>query len=189
MYSLFIDTHDKNINLVLYKNGVVLKHISKESLKSHSLHVITLIKEIISSSNIDKNDIKEIIVVNGPGSFTGIRIGITIAKTWAFCKEIKIKQISSLEVLAVNIKTKDKIIGIPDAKGYYIGKFTKDNKKVEEFKYYPHKLVEDNLKNIFLEDTINIDYNLVYEYTTNLDYCSAHEVNPIYIKKIGVEDD
>ena len=55
------------------------------------------IKELIDEQKLD-----EIIVVNGPGSFTGVRLGVTIAKTLAYTLNIPIKTISSLEVSSIS---------------------------------------------------------------------------------------
>ena len=188
MYSLFIDTHSKKINVVLYKDGIVMDYKFQHTSKSHSTYIFPLLISLIEGNNITKDMIDEIIVVNGPGSFTGIRIGVTIAKTWAVLKECKIKQISSLEVLAASIKTKDnKVVGIADAKGYYIGTFNYKNEIIDDFKYLPN--TEVNKESMYLEDDIKVDYNSLYLYANKLEYQNPHNINPIYIKKIGVEND
>ena len=182
MYTLFIDTHSKIINIVLYQNGQVLKEKHQDTTKSHSTFIMPLIKKIIEEANVTKDDIKEIIVVNGPGSFTGIRLGIIIAKTWAYCKKnIKIKTISSLEILALNVQNNKKV-AIADPKGYYIGNFNQDEKLINEYQYVT-SLEQDYI----LEEDIVIDYNLVYEYTKKLPTLNPHGVKPCYIKKIEVE--
>ncbi len=184
MLTLLIDTHSLVINLVLYQNKKVLDKINYSTNKSHSIYIMPLIVKLLAQNNIDKNEIKEIIVANGPGSFTGSRLGITIAKTWAYTKKIPIKVISSLEVLACSIPKKQVKVAIPDAKGYYLGEF-QDNKKIKEFTYVNGQISQD----YELEENINIDYNKVYEYTQNLQAQNPHSVKPIYIKKIGVEND
>ena len=181
MYSLFIDTHSKIINIVLYQNGKVLKSKHEKTTKSHSSFIMPLIKEIIEEVKITKNDIKELIVVNGPGSFTGSRLGITIAKTWAYCKKINIKVISSLEVLAVSVKDNKKV-AIADPKGYYIGSFNQNNQLEKNYQY-----VTSIDQDYILEEQVNIDYNLVYKYTKTLDIVNPHTIKPLYIKKIEVE--
>lgn len=185
MYSLFIDTHSALINLVLYKDGKVVKKVKKETFKSHSAYILPMIKELLDNQEVLKNEIEELIVVNGPGSFTGVRLGITIAKTWAFSKNISIKSLSSLEVLAISINTKIKKVAIPDPKGYYTGIFDENNIKQEEFKYVKKDKLD---RDFILEDDIKIDYELVYKFMKKLPKYNPHQVNPIYIKKIGVEN-
>ena len=147
MYQLFIDTHGEIIILALYKNGDVLEVLKKQSNQSHSVYVINMIIELLNKNNITKNDINELYVVNGPGSFTGIRIGVTIAKTWAFCKDIKIKAINYLDILSWNIKD-DEIPAISDKRGFYL----KENNN-----YYYIAECNDN------EDDIKDNYKIVKE--------------------------
>ncbi len=183
MYSLLIDTHAKIINIVLYKDGKMVKKDSKETLKSHSIYVMPMIRDLLQDCGVDKKEIKELIVVNGPGSFTGIRLGITIAKTWAYAKKIKIKAISSLQMLACSLNKDIKKVAISDPKGYYVGVFASNNKLLEDYKYIASKDLKDYKK----EEDIEIDYNAVYEFISYLPALNPHAVNPLYIKKIEVE--
>ncbi len=182
MYSLLIDTHDKNIKLILYKDGKVFSKLFQETIKSHSVYIMPMIDKLLTTENVNKNDIKELIVVNGPGSFTGIRLGITIAKTWAYCKKVKIKAISSLQMLACSLTGDEKKVAIADPKGYYVASFDKSNKKIEEYKY-----ISGQINGYIEEKDINIDYDLVYDFVNKLPALNPHAVNPLYIKKIGVE--
>ena len=183
MYSLLIDSHGKKLNIGIYKDKKSLSVLSKESNNSHSNYIMPTIKKSLENLNLTKNDIKEIIVVNGPGSFTGIRLGIIIAKTWAYTQNISLKAISSLEILACSIKGENKKVAIADAKGFYTAIFDEHNQKKEEYQY------TKELNDFLLEDEIEIDYNAVYAYVEKLDCVNPHTIKPIYIKKIGVEND
>ena len=81
MYSLFIDTHNELIKIILFKDGKILTDKEKMSNMQHSVYTMPMIEEILKENNIESSNLNEIIVVNGPGSFTGVRIGVTIAKT------------------------------------------------------------------------------------------------------------
>lgn len=91
MFTLFIDTHFKDVNIVLYKDGKVIDHLTSDNQK-HSVVTMPLIVDILKNNNIKINSIKEIICVNGPGSFTGVRIGVTISKVLAYSLGIKVKE-------------------------------------------------------------------------------------------------
>ena len=91
---LFIDTHDSLITIAL-KTESKLYIKTKESEYSHSIYVMPMIEEIFDENKLDVKDLKQIIVVNGPGSFTGIRIGLSIAKTIAYALNIKINSVFS----------------------------------------------------------------------------------------------
>lgn len=195
MYSLFIDTHDKDIVIVLYKDGKVIKEVVKESIQSHSIHVIPIIDSVLKEYKISAKDINEVIVVNGPGSFTGVRIGVTIAKTMAYTLNIPIKEISSLLVSAISVdKNEDKLISICDRNGHFIGIFNKDNELLNQYLYLNNNEYKDyidvnNYEDIEVLDDIIIDYQKVYDYLKNEKAISPHSVKPLYVKKIEVAND
>ena len=93
---------------------------------------------MLKQNNLEPNDIDKIIVVNGPGSFTGIRVGVTIAKTYAYSLKKEIVTISSLEAMAISSK-EDDIIKVPliDARrGYVYGAiYSKDNMPILKPQY------------------------------------------------------
>jgi len=100
MYTLFISTYDKLINISLLKDGKLKSTIEEISKQNHSILVMPMIDNILKSNKITTSDLNEIIVVNGPGSFTGVRIGVVIAKTLAYTLNIPIKTITSLECIS-----------------------------------------------------------------------------------------
>lgn len=187
MISLFIDTHDKDINLVIYKNGMILDKNIKESERHHSDFIMPMLKELLDRNNLTVHDINEIYVVNGPGSFTGVRLGVTIAKTLAFTLNVPIKTITSLEMYAISEDTnEDKIVVIEDLKGVFGAKFDKDNNIVDEYFYKSNDEYKSYLENQdkYVIVNNNIDFNKVYEFMKTKEEITPHKVNPIYIKMI-----
>ena len=192
MISLFIDTHDKDINLVLYKDGEILDKNIKESERHHSDFIMPMLKELLDRNNITVHDLNEIFVVNGPGSFTGVRLGVTIAKTLAYTLNIPVKTITSLEMFALSANTdQNKIVIIPDLKGVFGAKFDKDNNIVDEYFYKSneeYKLYLERQKNSIVVNN-NIDFNKLYGYMKTIEKTTPHKVNPIYIKAIEANKD
>ena len=78
------------------------------------------IVELFDKTNLKAKDINKIIVVNGPGSFTGIRIGITIAKVFAWSLNIPITTISSLEAMAISSENEKLHIPMINARRGYV---------------------------------------------------------------------
>ena len=187
MYSLFIDTHDMDITIALYKDGKVIDTNIKKSERQHSDYTMPMIKEIIERNNLDVHDMGEILVVNGPGSFTGVRLGVTIAKTLAYTLNIPIKTISTMEMYAVSSPDADKLVILRDLKGVFCGLF-KDHKLDGEMFYLANANFDEYVKNNHYEDIIlencEIDFNAVYDYLRNVKAGLAHNTNPIYIKEI-----
>jgi len=187
MYTLFISTFDKLITIGLLKNGALLNSSEELSNMNHSVLVMPMIDNILKNNNIEVSYLNEIIVVNGPGSFTGVRLGVTIAKTLAYTLNIPIKTITSLEAFGVSNKTFDnKLVTISDLKGKYIGYFDKNNNLLDEYKYLKNSEYEEYIKDKkeYLVDNKTLDLESIYSYLKNVDSKSAHIVNPIYIKGI-----
>ena len=84
MITLFIDTSLSDVSIALLKDEKILDLINNNIPGEHSIYVTKYIQDILKNNNLLPKDIKEIVVVNGPGSFTGVRIGVTIAKMIAY---------------------------------------------------------------------------------------------------------
>lgn len=179
MKRLFIDTHD-DIFVALLNDDQVIKEKKVTDKKENSTFLMPSIIEVIGENNID-----EIIVINGPGSFTGVRLGVTIAKTLAFTKNIPIKTLSYLELMAVNIEGNKKTVAFNDKNGYFVGYFDKNNQIIQDYEY----LKNCDFENIKTNVTIDFDLNFskVISYMNTKDAINPHLVNPIYVKKIEVE--
>lgn len=179
---LFIDTHDELITVGL-KNGEELYLKTQESEYSHSIYTMPMIESLFKDNNLNVKDLKKIIVVNGPGSFTGIRIGLSIAKTMAYVLNIDINTISSLTAYLISNNNGEKRRAvIEDNKGYYISVFDEnDNNIVPEFysendEYSEYKTVESKL-----------DVNKIIDYCKDMKSENPHFVKANYVKKIEVE--
>ena len=182
MKTLFIDTHLSDIIVYLYEDEKVVKKKKIINKKNNSEFMFPTIVEVIDNQKLD-----EIIVVNGPGSFTGVRLGVTIAKTLAYTLNISIKTITSLEVAALGSKCKN--IALSDGNGYYIAEYDENLNPKKEYIYLNNEDYHNLNNGILYNETYTIDPESIYNYMKNKKVTNAHGVNPIYIKKIGVELD
>ena len=189
MYSLFIDTHDKNVVVIIYKDGKVFKMKNVESKNKHSEVTMPIIDSLFSEAKIDVKDLSEVIVVNGPGSFTGERIAVTIGKTIAYCLNIPIKVIDSLSIIAVNVKDIMKYVSLPDRNGAFVGVFDRNNKPLEKFVYLNKSSYADYVSQHYVVNNIDIDYNLVYNLIKKIKPINPHEAKPLYVKGISALND
>lgn len=189
MYTLFISTYDKLITIGLLKNGNVITKLEQVSSQNHSKLVMPSIDNILKDSEIDTSYLNEIIIVNGPGSFTGVRIGVVIAKTLSYTLNIPIKTITSLECISVSFNKKtNKLVTISDTKGKYVGYFNKDNELIDDYKYLKNDEFEEYIKDKekYLIECVSFDLELIYNYLKTNEPTNPHLVNPIYIKGIDV---
>jgi len=97
---LTIDTTTKNCSLALSENGLVLESIDhNEGEFSHSEKLHVFIEEICIKANVKLKEIDAIAISKGPGSYTGLRIGVSAAKGLCFGLDIPLISIETLEVL------------------------------------------------------------------------------------------
>lgn len=189
MITIFIDTHDVDIYIGLLKDGQVLATNIKKSLHNHSDFTVMLLDEILNNNHLTVHDLTDIIVVNGPGSFTGVRIGVTIAKTLAYTLNIPIRTISSLEMYAISYDTdKDKMAVIDDLKGSYAALYSAHNECLMEPFYmnredFTNFLEKENYADLVIPENI-IDLAKIYTYTRAKGILNPHQVNPLYVKLI-----
>ena len=143
MISLFIDTSLEDVSIALVKEGKELSQIHEYIPGKHSIYVTKYISDILKNNNLSPDNVDEIIVVNGPGSFTGIRIGVTIAKMFAYIKKIRIVTITSLKARVLG-HTGNYLLTTIDAKhnNYYVGVYDKEYNTIEE-KFTSFKEVEE----------------------------------------------
>ena len=110
MISLFIDTSSSDVSIAIVKDNIILGSINKSSIKEHSKHVANDIKTLLDNNSISPKEVNTIMVCVGPGSFTGIRIGVTIAKTYGYLVNNSLYPMSSLKELALSTKEKKEYI-------------------------------------------------------------------------------
>jgi tRNA threonylcarbamoyladenosine biosynthesis protein TsaB len=84
MISLFIDTSSIDVSIAIIKDNKILSSITKEATGTHSIYTTKYLDDMLKEAKLKPKDINKIMVVNGPGSFTGVRIGVTIAKTYSY---------------------------------------------------------------------------------------------------------
>lgn len=181
--NLYIDTHLNDIVIVLGNNEKILKKEIISGEKEISKLIMPTIKKVLREVKPDS-----IIVCNGPGSFTGVRLGVTIAKTLSYTLQVPIRTISALECLAISLEDHvDKIVGFSDKNGYYIGIFDEDMNKIGAYEYLSNKEFEEYKSKYDVYTEIEQDYLKIITYALSKSEKNPHEVNPEYIKKIDVE--
>lgn len=184
MYSLLIDTHDKDVLLVLYKDGKVQDKICKESNMRHSEITMPSLIELLEKNSVNIRDIDEIFVIVGPGSFTGVRIGVVIAKTISYLVKVPIKCMLSTDLLYYSDDLNSGIYGISENNGFFVAEYNGVSLKCLNVKYYSTKDYNEkyNNKEVLLDVELNLEN--IYKYASNLENTDSHLVNPVYVKQI-----
>lgn len=160
MNTLYLDSTYKDLNVGLEKNGEIFE-ISYECFQRQSELMIPEIKKILKENKVVPNEINQIVVTHGPGSYTGLRIALTIAKVYSYTLNIPCYSLSSLNVL---IKPNTPSICLINARSNrsYFGVY-KNNEVIESDKILSNEEVLkyiDNHKDYVVcgeADYLNID--------------------------------
>ena len=202
MITLFIDTSTTTLTVALIKDDMVLEE-STVSSSEHSKHTMPEIEKLFKNNNIEPKSVNKIMVTNGPGSFTGIRIGVTIAKTYAWACNINIVPISTLKAYALSLNNYDYYIPMIDARRccVYAGIYDKNYNEVmndtyisiDELKIKVKDLnnicyiSNDNIKELEVQN-VKLDVQKIYDYYKNFDGINPHLLMPNYLKKTEAEE-
>lgn len=118
MISLCMDSAYKNLVLGLYKDSTLLKGISIEAFKKQSETIFVELNQLLEDTQLDYADIDRVIITDGPGSYTGIRIAMTIAKV--LCSQMKkeLYCISTMQLYAGMDTSANVILDARSKRGY-----------------------------------------------------------------------
>lgn len=103
-YFLLLDSSNTSLTVGLASKEELIDSTSYEAWQTQSEHMIPEINALLEKHNVNKNDFEGIIVSIGPGSYTGVRIAITIAKVMAVALNILVYPVSALQILKNNKK-------------------------------------------------------------------------------------
>ena len=207
MMTLYLDTSSSFLYTAILNNLKVIAEIKEKLDKDLSSLALVKISEMFDKSNLNINDIEKIVVVNGPGSFTGIRIGLTIAKILAWTKKIPIIPISSLEAMVLSDNTENNyIVSAIDARRNYVFASIYDkinNNFIMNEQYISLSTLEiamenlpgtvsyvtnDNFVTKYEKNTYNPNFSKIVEIAYNKDFVNPHSIDANYLKQTEAEE-
>lgn len=191
MKYLFLDTCADTLIISIIDKMEMIYCLMEQNDTSLSDKVMVKLKEAFTKTNLTIQDIDKIFIVNGPGSFTGIRVGVTIAKMVGFCLNIPLISISELELLASTPCKGNKMVIIDARRGYVFGAI---------YDEFLNPIVKDQY--VLLEDleklrgnatsidsgNANIDILTIIKKHENDKPISYHELKPNYLKQTEAEE-
>ena len=99
MFTILLDSSNTSLTVGIAKEDKLLESVSYEAWQAQSEHMIPELDKLLKKYNVERKDIKDVVVAIGPGSYTGVRIAITIAKTIATALNVDVYEVSSLRCL------------------------------------------------------------------------------------------
>ena len=217
MKILAIDTSSSICSVAILEDDKLIDINEIDDGKTHSENLMPLLDEVLKRNLIDIKDINMIACTVGPGSFTGIRIGVATIKPIAEVLDIKVASVMSLEALARNVENEETIVSLIDARNnqVYCGIFDKEYNSKEDYiaddinevikileKYdnitfvgngaiLHQELLNNSLKNIkFIDNNKQTAENvgkIGYKKYLENNLCSADTIMPVYLRKSQAE--
>lgn len=193
MITILLDSSNTNLSVGIAKDNLLLESISYEAWQQQSEHMIPELSKLLDKYGVNKNDIEEVVVAMGPGSYTGVRIAITIAKTIAVALNTKLYPVSSLRVLKdgdvpsiclINARSGRSYFGVFKGNDIIIGdRIMKNDEVLAYIAEHPGYSVCGDTKYLGLE---GIQTNNIQEMLNLKEALS--DVNPLSLKPVYMKD-
>lgn len=197
MKYLLLDTSNSFINIYVIENDKLLVEEHIKVLKDMSNIIMPKIREIFDNLSFELRDIDKLFVTIGPGSFTGVRIGITVIKTIGYSLNIPVYPISTLEYLSSITTKKNRIISIIDARrgNVFAGYYDNNLNKLKEEALIPYDSIEisdDDIivsyDGVYNSEIMDVDVIKLINKHQNDNSINPHELVPNYLKKTEAEE-
>ncbi|WP_214763029.1 tRNA (adenosine(37)-N6)-threonylcarbamoyltransferase complex dimerization subunit type 1 TsaB [Exiguobacterium sp. s146] len=125
MKQLMIDTATTRLSVALSEHGQIQAEATVMVSKNHAVTLMPMIEQLMTAVKWTPTELERIVVTTGPGSYTGIRIGVTTAKTLAYTLQLPLVGVSALRLMAAAPNTELPVVALIDARrgNAYIGHY------------------------------------------------------------------
>lgn len=181
MKNLAIDTSSKICSVAILENDALMDEINLDNGKTHSENLMPIVAEILEKNELKLSDMDLISCSVGPGSFTGIRIGVASVKAMAEINNILIASVTSLEILARIDESEKNKVALIDARNnqVYCGIFDKRYQKLEKFMADDIDIIINNLKkyenSVFIGDGAVLHKDKIIENIPNAEFSKEND--------------
>lgn len=189
MIGLLIDSTRERLVVIGMVNDSRYYKVVKEGNKKHMPLLMPTIEEVLSKINTSIENVDFFSAVIGPGSFTGIRVGVATANAFANSLNKPLISVNSFELMAYNV-TKPSILLIEAGHGNYYGaKIDKPYSNLYDLRYYTKEEVDNlDLDKIYQKK----DYDYISEFvrvakSKAIILDSAEVLRPLYLRKSQAE--
>mgnify|MGYP003921362781 CR=1 FL=1 len=181
---LAIETSTPVCSVAISENGIVLAHREAEGDKAHASNVNVFIEEVLAEASKSMKDLDAVAVSSGPGSYTGLRIGVSTAKGLCTALDIPLIAVNTLEAMAFEAGAKhpDKLVcPMIDARRMEVYALVQNQKGeiIEDTK--PFILDENSFDSHLKEEIVFVGNGMPkwIEFTTNQNALSDTEIRPL----------
>ena len=193
MVTILLDSSNTNLSVGIARDNLLLESISYEARQRQSEYMIPELNKLLDKYNVKREEIGEVIVAKGPGSYTGVRIAIAIAKTIAVALNCKLFAISSLRaqkdgtnpsICLINARSGRSYIGVYESEKTLLEDCIMKNDEVMAYiSEHPSYSVCGDVKYLGLEC---VETNNIKEMLSIKD--SLESINPLSLKPVYMKD-
>ena len=193
MYNLILDSSTQVLYVAVTNDNEVLFEKYIEGKNDHAKNIVFTVDEALKAAGIDSFKLDRVIVGFGPGSYTGVRIAITIAKTMATALDAKLYAVSSLRVLKDQAKPSICLINARSGRSYigvYEGTKTlledqimKNEDVLKYIEEHPNYSVCGETKYLDIDGIISDNIQEMLSLKESLDSLNPLSLKPVYMKE------
>ena len=195
MISVLIDTSNRNLYVALAQDGKVLDSVEYDAWQKQSEFLVAELDKLCKKNHIDPKAIGEVVAAKGPGSYTGVRIAISVAKVMAFALSIPLYLVSSLEdmkdegkpsICLMNARSKRSYIGVYEGENVLVLDTIWDNEAVLKYiSEHPRYSIMGDVSYLGLEGKKpNLFKNLLLGDKDKYRVSNVLEAKPVYLKDL-----
>ena len=194
MVTVLLDSSNTNLSVGLAKDNLILGYVSYEAWQRQSEFMIPELANLLNKFEVKKEEITDVIVAKGPGSYTGVRIAITIAKTIATALNVKLYAVSSLRVqkdgnkpsiCLINARSGRSYIGVYESEKTLLDdQIMKNDDVLNYLKEHPNYSVCGDVKYLGIQ---GIESNNIAEMLSLKPF--LEKINPLSLKPVYMKEE
>lgn len=192
MVTVLLDSSNTNLSVGIARDNLLLDYVSYEAWQRQSEFMIVELNKLLEKHNIKKEEITDVIVAKGPGSYTGVRIAITIAKTIAVALNAKLYAVSSLRVqkdgnvpsiCVINARSNRSYVGVyQDQKIIVDDCIMKNDEVMDYIKNHPDYVVAGEAAYLGIEGKQTNNLQEMLNLKDSLESINPLSLKPVYMK-------
>ena len=185
MYTLIIDSATKVLYHALVKDDKVIKEIYTKGQNDHAKNIVSLIEKMLKEENITVDNLDKIVCGIGPGSYTGVRMAVTVAKMLSSFKRIPLYEISTLKLISSG--ESGKVLAMIDARrgNAFSAIYQDSNLVLSEAMRAKEEVMKESYDAIVDESNYKVDPIKAIAYSVRHE--NPHSLNPNYLRETETE--
>ncbi len=188
---LIIDTATQFLYVALYEGEQPIDVVYERGQNNHSVTLMPTIEALFDRLTYTIKEVDEIVVGVGPGSYTGVRIGVVVAKMFAWTLEKPLYTISSLALIASSVKN-SRVLPYQDARrgNAFLGLYQNDGVKLKRLIEDQHAALDAFVAAHQPQSTSSKgkpDFAIILNSDLMTKADAIHHVSPVYLRKTEAE--